>query len=60
MVPGSYLAYGAFVVGVVGGLAFTAWSALLQQCRIDDPTDSSAGLFVCFISFHFIFLNVLC
>jgi len=37
-----YLAYSAFVVGVIGGLAFTVWSALLQLCRIDDPTDSAA------------------
>lgn len=41
-VPGEYLAYGAFVVGVIGGLAYTVWSALLQCCRIDDPTDSAA------------------
>ena len=39
----TYLAYAAFVVGVIGGLAYTTWSALLQLCRIDDPTDSSAG-----------------
>ena len=46
MAPHSYLAYGAFVVGVIGGIAFTMWSALLQLCRIDDPTDSSAGLYL--------------
>jgi len=37
-----YLAWSAFVVGIIGGLAFSVWSALLQLCRIDDPTDSVA------------------
>lgn len=44
MVPSSYLAYGAFVIGVAGGISYTVWSAVLQRCRIDDPTDSTAGL----------------
>ena len=36
-------AYGGFSIGVIAGLAYVAWSALLQLCRVDDPTDSVAG-----------------
>jgi len=37
-----YHPYGALVIGVVSGLAYTVWTALFQCCRIDDPTDSAA------------------
>lgn len=40
--PSEYHAYGAFVVGVVGAIAYCVWSALLQLCHVDDPTDSAA------------------
>lgn len=35
----TFHAYGGFVVGVIGGLAYVGWSALLQLCHVDDPTD---------------------
>merc|ERR1711962_50392 len=40
--PHQYHPYAGFVIGVVSGLAYTAWTALFHCCRIDDPTDSAA------------------
>lgn len=40
--PERYHAYGAFVVGLVAALAYVGWSALLQLCHVDDPTDTVA------------------
>lgn len=37
-----YEPYGGFVIGVVGGLSYAVWSALLQLCHVDDPTDTVA------------------
>merc|ERR1711962_368737 len=35
--PHQYHPYAGFVIGVVSGLAYTAWTALFHCCRIDDP-----------------------
>ena len=46
----TYHPYGGFVVGVVGGLAYVAWSSLMQLCHVDDPTDVIAGTTYKFIN----------
>jgi len=40
--PHLYHPYAGLVIGVVSGLAYTAWTAIFHCCRIDDPTDSAA------------------
>ena len=37
-------------MGVVGGLAYVAWSSLMQLCHVDDPTDVIAGTIYKFIN----------
>ena len=35
--------YAAFVIGIIAGMAYVAWSTLMLRLRVDDPLDAVAG-----------------
>ena len=35
--------YAAFIIGVIAGMAYVAWSTLVLYFRVDDPLDAVAG-----------------
>ena len=35
--------YAAFVIGIIAGIAYVAWSTLVVKLKIDDPLDAVAG-----------------
>jgi len=35
--------YAAFVIGIIAGMAYVAWSTLMLRVRVDDPLDAVAG-----------------
>lgn len=35
--------YAAFVIGIIAGMAYVAWSTLMVRVRVDDPLDAVAG-----------------
>ena len=35
--------YASFVIGIIGGMTYVAWSALMLRVRVDDPLDAVAG-----------------
>ena len=35
--------YAAFVIGIIAGMAYVAWSTVLLRLRVDDPLDAVAG-----------------
>ena len=37
------LPYAAFVIGIIAGIAYVAWSTLVVKLKIDDPIDAVAG-----------------
>ena len=34
---------GAFVIGIIAGITFVAWSTVMLRVRVDDPLDAVAG-----------------
>ena len=41
--PGDYHSYAAFVIGVVSGCSYVAWSVALRACHVDDISDTITG-----------------
>lgn len=35
--------YAAFVIGIIGGITYVAWSIAMLRFQIDDPLDAVAG-----------------
>ena len=35
--------YAAFVIGIIAGIAYVAWSTIMLRVRVDDPLDAVAG-----------------
>lgn len=35
--------YAAFVIGIIAGMAYVAWSTVMLRVKIDDPLDAVAG-----------------
>ena len=35
--------YAAFIIGIIAGMAYVAWSTLVLRLRVDDPLDAVAG-----------------
>ena len=35
--------YAAFVIGIIAGMAYVAWSTLMLRFKVDDPLDAVAG-----------------
>jgi len=35
--------YAAFVIGIIAGMAYVAWSTVLLRLKVDDPLDAVAG-----------------
>lgn len=35
--------YAAFVIGIIGGITYVAWSTLMLRLGVDDPLDAVAG-----------------
>ena len=44
--------WAACITGIVAGLTYMAWSALMSKLRIDDPLDAVAGSLYGIISSH--------
>ena len=35
--------YASFVIGIIGGMTYVAWSTLMLRVKVDDPLDAVAG-----------------
>ena len=35
--------YAAFVIGIIAGIAYVAWSTVMLRVKVDDPLDAVAG-----------------
>ena len=35
--------YASYVIGIVGGMTYVAWSTLMLRVKVDDPLDAVAG-----------------
>lgn len=39
----TFYPYAAFVIGIIGGITYVAWSIAMLRFQIDDPLDAVAG-----------------
>lgn len=35
--------YAAFIIGIIAGMAYVAWSTVMLRFKVDDPLDAVAG-----------------
>ena len=45
--------YGGFGIGFIAGFVYVAWNVFLRWCRVDDISDTIAGLY-----FSYLYLTI--